>query len=412
MPRHSPTTDGFADLRLAVVSPFVDRSHGTERALAELLDRLARSYHCEIHLYSQRVSDLAVQTPRAGLHAEAGALFWHKVPSIPGPLLIRFLWWLIANGCIRASHALLGRPAVDLVLSPGINCLDADVVIVHALFCQLRELSRAANPTERDGASLLRALHRRAYYFLLTWLERFVYRQPRVSLATVSQRTANLVQKYFQHHAVVIPNGVDVVHFSAAARASRRSEARRRRNFHDTDFVLLLIGNDWRVKGLPTILAAMAEASALPLRLLVVGRDNVAPFRAMADRLGVAERCVWEPPQTDVIDFYAAADLYVSPSREDSFGLPVAEAMACGLPVITSVFAGVSERIRDKQEGFVLPEPEGAGVLAALIVQLYSQPALRLQVAQAGALAAQDWTWDRSADALWNVLVARTRKRE
>jgi glycosyltransferase involved in cell wall biosynthesis len=399
-------------LRLAVVSPFVDRSHGTERALAELLDRLARSYHCEIHLYSQRVSDLEIHTTRGGLHVETGALFWHKVPSIPGPMLIRFLWWLIANRCIRGIHTLLGRPAVDLVLSPGINCLDADVVIVHALFCQLRELSRAGNPKERDGASLLRALHRRAYYFLLTCMERFVYRQRRVSLATVSQRTASLVQKYFQHAAVVIPNGVDVAQFSAAARASRRSEARRRRNFHDTDFVLLLIGNDWRVKGLPTILAAMAEASALPLRLLVVGSDIVAPFREMARRLGVAERCVWEPPQTDVIDFYAAADLYVSPSREDSFGLPVAEAMACGLPVITSVFAGVSERIRDKQEGFVLAEPEDARLLAALIAQLYSEPALGRQVAQAAALAAQDWTWDRSADALWNLLVARTRKRE
>jgi len=41
---------GCANLRLAVVSPFVDRRHGTERAIAELLERLARDYHCEIHL--------------------------------------------------------------------------------------------------------------------------------------------------------------------------------------------------------------------------------------------------------------------------------------------------------------------------------------------------------------------------
>ena len=46
-------------MRLAVVSPFVDRRHGAERALAELLERLARDYGCEIHLYAQRVEDLS-----------------------------------------------------------------------------------------------------------------------------------------------------------------------------------------------------------------------------------------------------------------------------------------------------------------------------------------------------------------
>jgi len=49
------TLPGYADLRLAVVSPFVDRRHGTERALAELLERLATKEHCEIHLYAKQV---------------------------------------------------------------------------------------------------------------------------------------------------------------------------------------------------------------------------------------------------------------------------------------------------------------------------------------------------------------------
>src|ERR1700684_2555951 len=55
------THPGTSDLRLAVVTPFIDRQHGTERALAELLDRLSREYACEIHLYAERVQDLAVK---------------------------------------------------------------------------------------------------------------------------------------------------------------------------------------------------------------------------------------------------------------------------------------------------------------------------------------------------------------
>src|SRR5882762_4097306 len=74
------TTHGYgcADLRLAVVSPFVDRRHGTERALAELLERLARKEHCEIHLYAQRFEDLALDQPGVTHAQESGAIIWHK----------------------------------------------------------------------------------------------------------------------------------------------------------------------------------------------------------------------------------------------------------------------------------------------------------------------------------------------
>src|SRR4029077_20309921 len=88
---------GCADLRLAVVSPFVDRRHGTERALAELLERLARKEHCAIHLYAQRVEDLAPDQPGVAHTQESGLIIWHKVPSIPGPHLLQFLAWLFLN---------------------------------------------------------------------------------------------------------------------------------------------------------------------------------------------------------------------------------------------------------------------------------------------------------------------------
>src|SRR5580698_3954920 len=103
-PQLSLRPAGFADLRLAVVSPFVDRRHGTERAIAELLERLAGDYGCEIHLYAQRVEDLRVsdpELPRVAHSTESGAIFWHKVPSIPGPHAAQFLAWIFLNGFLR-----------------------------------------------------------------------------------------------------------------------------------------------------------------------------------------------------------------------------------------------------------------------------------------------------------------------
>jgi hypothetical protein len=59
-------------------------------------------------------------------------------------------------------------------------------------------------------------------------------------------------------------------------------------DFRSTDFVVLLLGNDWGVKGVPIVLAAMAALPTLPLHLLVAGADNAGPFREMARRLNIS----------------------------------------------------------------------------------------------------------------------------
>src|SRR6516162_9060057 len=88
---------GGCEVRLAVISPFLDRRHGTERVVSELIERLARDYGCEIHLYSQRVEATPLtpldEEPQAG----RGSIRWHRVGSAPGPQLIRFIWWFGAN---------------------------------------------------------------------------------------------------------------------------------------------------------------------------------------------------------------------------------------------------------------------------------------------------------------------------
>jgi glycosyltransferase involved in cell wall biosynthesis len=390
-------------LRLAVVSPFVDRRHGTERVLAEQLERLAFHYGCEIHLYAQHVADLEVSHPQARQTRDCGVIVWHRVPSFPGPHIFQFLAWLLFNQLLRRWHRLFRGPLSDLVLSPGINCFDADVILVHAVFQRFRELWRE----EESSASLgfFRNLHRRMYYWLITYLERLLYAGPRVALATVSHRTAGQLSSYFHRHDVlVIPNGVDTAIFSPANRLARRSEARAHWGFSNDDFVLLLIGNAWHAKGLVTILEALAALPEMPLHLMIVGSDAADPFRQIAQRLGVLDRCHWETPDPDVLRFYATADLYVGPSREDPFGLPVLEAMACGLPAITSANAGVSELIRNGVDGFILQDPRDSQELVELIRRLYASAELRNQIGESAAETARQWTWDRNAAAVFELL--------
>ena len=398
-------------MRIAVVSPFVDRRHGTERALAELLERLAHKEHCEIHLYSQRVVGLTLTQPGHASPRESGAILWHRVPSLRGPHLLQFLAWLLLNSLHRSWDRWINRLRFDLVLSPGINCLDANVVIVHALFRRLREVALEEEAVMiRPG--FLRGLHRRAYYALLSRLERHIYTNQEVALAAVSRRTAALLSHCFHRHDVqVIPNAVDPLQFSPSARLALRPQSRRRRNFAESDFVLLLIGNDWRVKGLETVLKAIGVLHDLPIRLIVAGDDSPGSFVEMAKAVGISERCIFETSRENVIDFYSAADLYVSPSREDSFGLPVVEAMACGLAAITSVSAGAAEQIQNGENGFVLRDPYDSQELAQLLEELFFDPQRRRRIGEAASKAAVEWSWDRNASAVYELLRSAAARR-
>jgi UDP-glucose:(heptosyl)LPS alpha-1,3-glucosyltransferase len=253
---------------------------------------------------------------------------------------------------------------------------------------------------------------------LICSLERRVYRDPRVTLAAVSRHTAAQLARYFGRHDVtVIPNGVDAEHFSPTALATMRERYRHEWKCSPREFVLLLIGNDWRNKGLKTLLEACAQCGAqhpaqqppeqvdVPVRLLVVGQDDQAPFRLEAQKMGIAERVQFFAPVPDVRIFYAAADALVAPSLEDSFNLPALEAMSCGLPVVVSRAAGVTDWLAHGKDSIVLEDPENVGELAAAIRFLAANSSWREAIASNGLRTAAKFSWDTHAHELRKLLV-------
>jgi UDP-glucose:(heptosyl)LPS alpha-1,3-glucosyltransferase len=394
-------------LRTAVISPSVDRRHGTERAVAELIERLATKYGDEVDLYAQRVADIG-NLLRAGETPSPGSkICWHHVEKFPGPLLLGFRAWLWLNRRARARELQRSGKKPDVIFSPGINALDADVILVHAVFHRLAELQ-----TARDHAGL-RGLHRRLYYAMLCKLERRIYGDTRVTLAAVSKHTAAQLKRYFGREDVaVIPNGVDMEHFSSAAIAPLREAARTQRHCSPEQTVLLLIGNDWPNKGLGTLLAAMANCKDLPLRLLVVGQEEQTPFRAQAAAAGMLERVELCAPVADVRPLYAAADILVAPSLEDSFNLPVLEAMACGLPVIVSPKAGVSGWLAHGFDALLLKDPENSSELAEAIRAAAGSSQLRKTLAENAVATARKFSWDEHAAELRQLMERAAAKKK
>jgi len=182
------------------------------------------------------------------------------------------------------------------------------------------------------------------------------------------------------------------------------------------DVTLLLVGNDWKNKGLDTLLDALASLKRPELRLLVVGADDRSPFEPRIRDLGLETTLSFHPPRPDVEFYYAAADICVAPSLEDAFALPPAEAMACGVPAIVSSRAGASEWITDGVDGLILRDPEDAAELGGAIVRLADSPQLREQMGARAAARVGEFTWDRNAAELAaifdEVLTAREAQTE
>jgi len=393
-------------VRLAVVSPFLDRQHGTELCVTEQIERLVRQYHWSIELYSQKVSQLSgVRSASGASQNSSDSILWHRVSEVPGPHLLKYLWWFVANQRQRWWDQRSGRVRPDLVYSPGINCLDADVIVVHIVFHEFYERARPELALNRVPLrSWPRLIHRKLYYRLVMSLERKIYRNRGVRLVAVSSLVAAQLKSHFQRDDVtVIPNAVDTVRFSPGGRIAKRNESRRSLSYSENDFVSLLIGNDWKKKGLDTLLRALASLVDIPLRVLVVGMDDPNLYHPLLDQLALHDRVHFEKPSGDVLSFYAAADLYVGPSLEDAFNLPMLEAMACGLPVIASVQAGASENVRDFETGLLLRDPRDTLQLVQLIRRLFDDVELRGRIGEAGSRYVRDYcNWDQN--------VARTKE--
>jgi glycosyltransferase involved in cell wall biosynthesis len=388
-------------LRLAVVSPFLDRRHGTELCIIEQVERFAKQSNWQIHIYSQRVEDVKdLRLDDSSTQDSPASIVWHRVSRLPGPHLVQYLWWFFANRFRRRSDARAEKFRADITYSPGINCADADVIVVHIVFHEFYKRVRAElKLLYVPLRSWPLILHRRLYYRLIMALERKIYPNPRVKLIAVSQLVADQLQTYFQRSDVaVIPNAVDTVRFTLDVREARRDTMRRSYQLEERDFVCLLIGNDWKKKGLDTLLNACSKFSGLPLKVFVVGSDDPSVYQPLLRQLNLESHVRFLPLSDDVLSFYATADLYVGPSLEDAFNLPIVEAMACGLPVIASIRAGASELIRDGETGLLLRDPKSPDELATLIRRLVDDKNLCQSLGQAASrFVQQNCNWDRNA---------------
>jgi UDP-glucose:(heptosyl)LPS alpha-1,3-glucosyltransferase len=286
-------------------------------------------------------------------------------------------------GFARAACAALARMPGTLVQShERIACCDIYRAGdgVHAVWVE--ELARDASAAGRF------ALRASPYHRYMLGAERRLYASPRLKqVICISRMVQAEIHARFGlplERLPVIYNAIDPAVFHPGLDAHRGS-VRARHGIAADACVFLLVGSAYARKGVARALEALASVPA-PAHLLVVGRDrHPARYDALARRLGVAGRVTFAGAQTDPGPYYGAADAFVLPTLYDALSNAVLEALACGLPVITSDRCGAGELVAAHQAGIVCGARD-IGAIAAGMAAL-ADPAARAR-AGANALAA------------------------
>jgi UDP-glucose:(heptosyl)LPS alpha-1,3-glucosyltransferase len=181
---------------------------------------------------------------------------------------------------------------------------------------------------------------------------------------SLSEYVKGTVRRHYpnldQDRLATLFNAVNLVRFDPAAHPEAR-EANRPTLGATADAVLaLMVAQDYERKGLQEAIEALAATDDRRLRLTVVGKPDPTYYRIVAQERGVEDRVTFAGARNDVYGAYAAADFFVLPTRHDPCSLVVLEALAMGLPVISTKQNGACEIMTDGVHGFVLKSADDA----------------------------------------------------
>jgi UDP-glucose:(heptosyl)LPS alpha-1,3-glucosyltransferase len=194
-------------------------------------------------------------------------------------------------------------------------------------------------------------------------------------------------------HVHIVHNAVDTDEYAPAARLALRAEMRRRWGVPEDALCLLFLGHNFRLKGLWQMLDVLPSVGDLgrPVHLLVAGRGTGSGQRRKAERLVRAARLegrvTFAGGVRPALHALAAADALLHLSWHDSFGFVTLEAMASGLPVVTTRWVGAAELIDDGVSGLLVDPAENGQVVEAIraLADEKRREALGARAAEVGA---------------------------
>jgi glycosyltransferase involved in cell wall biosynthesis len=375
--RSQPTTDQAFSRRLRVASVYrnFNRAGSIESLFLRNAERLAED------------EDLTLFTAASTRAATSAPLRFAEVESMsPGRGRLRYAVEC-SSFARRATRALsIRRQDFDVVHVEGFAAYDADLVTVHAV--RAAEQEHYFTHIEPDA-------------WLRRWLSPHVFRPQNRVVMRIEKRLfekqaapycicpSSAVKRDLERwHGVpsdriqVLPYGMDLQRFRHDATSGARLRAELGTS-RDT-FVLLFVGSPFERKGLDVAIAGFLRADLPDAELWVVGGDERERKAVLRRRLDGRVRLLGRRSPDEIPAFYSAADALVLPTQQDSWAIPVMEALAARCPVITSEFSGSCELVEHGVNGFVMRGRGDPAELAAILTGPFADRTTRRQIGARG----------------------------
>ena len=338
---------------------FSKKKGGAETYLVDLCARMAREGY-EVHVYTEHWED------------EPAEVHLHRIKTIPFPKSFRLL-----SFAIRATKE-IEKGDYDVSLGIG-HTLKADILqprggvhwawfwrslraYDHPMLWAIKLLGRIFSPKQ----------------WMSGWIEGAAYRKkPLCCIIAISDMIKQDMIRWYgiqEGKITVVYNGVDIELFHPRNQ-QYREEIRRRHGIQD-EFLILFVSNNFRMKGLGHLIRALAnikEEGFPPFKCLVIGRGRKHFYIRLAKKLGVSKEIVFAGSTVEPEKYYGAADLLVHPTFYDACSRTVLEAMASGLPVITTTSNGASGILTNGQEGYVIEDPRSIEILSKRISSFFEE---------------------------------------
>ncbi|MBA3060199.1 MAG: glycosyltransferase family 4 protein [Nitrospirae bacterium] len=317
---------------------------GAENYMKTLIDRFRGK--ADIHIMARKWAE----TPEAT---------FHRINSISLSSFLSMITFNL-NVCREIKHI-----QADCIISfERTTCQD---IYRAGEGCHIEwlRLRRTIEPWWKRYTFLINPLH-----IALLRLEKKAFSDTKLIIANSNMVKSQIINHYAvpEKKIKVIYNGVDIKRFSPLNAEIYRTRVKKELSISEDAEVILFVGSGFERKGLGTLIrAASLIKSGKNLRLLIIGRGNINKFKSMAKKCGIQNSIIFLDAQSEVEKFYAAADIFVLPTIYDPFSNATLEAMASGLPVITTRNNGVAELIQDGEEGFILEDLTDYAALAEKI---------------------------------------------
>lgn len=333
-------------MKIAIVRKKYTFHGGAEGFSQSLIEHLADAGQ-EVHIYAARWEG----SPSKNVHL-------HKVPAITFNSFLRDLTFAVS------TYRILKKQGFDIIQSH-------DKTLYQDIYragdgCHIEWLRQRWKKIGLYGKV---SIVFNPYHWLILLLERMIFKGHRFKkIIAISELVKKNITTHYhvdENDIEVIYNGIDLERFNPKNKELYRSEIRGKYNIKDNDFVMLFVGSGFERKGVAYLLKAV-EGVSKPVTVLIVGKGNDRKFKDIAKK----QRIIFCGAQKEVYKYYGAADIFVFPSIYEPFGNVHLEALASGLPVITTKQSGASEIIEDGLSGFVVDKPENTKEIARRIEYL------------------------------------------